>query len=189
LFSIYYVGWEHWDFGRADVRAAVRTEFMKPRWFVIGGALLACMLAVLWFSLLTNEPKAYAQSGTAPAIPVFAPDPCQSPTTIKSFAPIAISGVATTQIVALSGVTQIFVCGFMGAGGGTSPTLQFVYGTGSNCATGTTNLTGAFLPGSGSTSSYTPGMTGFKAAAGNALCLTQTGTAPSYNGVITYVQQ
>lgn len=127
-------------------------------------------------------------AGTQVVSPV-AIDPCQSPAIAKSSASIAIASATTTQIVALSGSTIIYVCGYNFSITGTLPTYQFEYGTGSNCGTGTTVLSGAFLPIVGTLAQYSPTFSAFKSAAGNALCIVTTGTLPSLQGVLTYVQQ
>ena len=126
-----------------------------------------------------------------------ASDPCQDVSAVKSSAAIAISTATTTQLVALSGTTAVYVCNYQAvAGAGTNPSLQFVYGTGSNCGTGTTSLTGAMATGvtvsataPGPIFESSGGNTLFKTAAGNALCLTTAGTTPNFQGWVTYVQQ
>ncbi len=58
-------------------------------------------------------------------------------------APISISTATTTQLVALSGSTKIYVTGWDVIAAGTG-NFKFVYGTGTACATGTTDLTGNY---------------------------------------------
>lgn len=126
-----------------------------------------------------------------------ASDPCQDLSAIKQSAPIAISTATTTQLVALSGTTLIYVCSYQAvAGAGTNPSLQFVYGTGSSCGTGTTSLTGAMATGvtvsataPGPILESSGGNTLFKTIAGNALCVTTGGTTPNFQGWVSYVQQ
>jgi hypothetical protein len=124
-------------------------------------------------------------------------DPCQNPSVAKSSAAIAISSATTTQLVGLSGSTVVYVCGFLAsATAGTNPSLQFEYGTGSSCGTGTTVLTGAMATGV-TVSATAPGpifadprgATAFKTAAGNALCAVTAGTTPNFQGYVTFVQQ
>ncbi len=115
-------------------------------------------------------------------------DPCQSSAVAKTSAVINIT--ASAQLVALSGTTTIYVCGVALTAAGTSPTVQFEYGTGTVCATGLTTLTGTFAPTAGSYLSYGASTgTVFKSAAGNALCAAVGGTTPSIQGVVTYVRQ
>ena len=114
-------------------------------------------------------------------------DPCQSKSVTKSS--VVLNVTTSAQVIAASGSTIIYVCGFTMTVGGTAPTYQFQYGTGSVCATGLTNLTGKFAPTVGSFNSYNPGMTAFPTTASQALCVATGGTTPSVQGVLTYVQQ
>lgn len=114
-------------------------------------------------------------------------DPCQNPWNAKSSVPVAISTATTTQLVALSGTTKVYVCGFTGAVTATN-TLTFEYGTGSACGTGTTALTGAMVLPVGVTAIGNSGGTVMSGIAGNALCVL-SGTTGAVNGVLTYVQQ
>ncbi len=57
--------------------------------------------------------------------------------------PINVSTATTTQLVALSSGRKIYVTSYDVVAGGTG-NITFEYGTGSNCATGTTALTGAY---------------------------------------------
>lgn len=126
-----------------------------------------------------------------------ASDPCQDVSAIKQSAAIAISTATTTQLVALSGTTNIYVCSYQAvAGAGTNPSFQFVYGTGASCGTGTTSLTGAMATGvtvsataPGPIFESSGGNTMLKTAAGNALCVTTGGTTPNFQGWVSYVQQ
>jgi hypothetical protein len=117
-----------------------------------------------------------------------ASDPCQSPAVVKSSVAVNIASATTTQLVALSGTTKVYVCGFSASMMGTTPAITFEYGTGTTCGTGTTALTGAFAPTAGSVLNIGQGGTAFAGIAGNALCALSGGT-PSIQGVLTYVQQ
>lgn len=114
-------------------------------------------------------------------------DPCLDPKQAKSS--VAINATASAQLVALSGSTVIYVCGFNYTSAGTAPTTKFVYGTGAVCVTGQISLTGVYAPSVGSVISKTWDGTAFQSAAGNALCLIIAGTSPSIQGVVTYVQK
>lgn len=116
-------------------------------------------------------------------------DPCGNPGVLKSSVSVAISTATTTQLVALSASKVIYVCGFALTLTGTTPTVQFEYGTGASCGTGTTVLTGAFAPTTGSFIQTQGASTLFATAASNALCAVTAGTGPSDQGVLTYVQQ
>jgi hypothetical protein len=101
--------------------------------------------------------------------------------------PINVSTATTTQLVAISGTATIFVTAFDLVGGGTG-NATLVYGTGSNCATGTTSLTGPYplvaqtviTKGSG----HGPVLV---VPSGNALCIT-TSAAVQLSGSVSYAQ-
>ena len=114
-------------------------------------------------------------------------DPCQTNGVAKSSAVITAPATSTTQIVALSGNTSIYVCGFHGSHNAAGA-LQWEYGTGVACATGTTALTGVETLDTNDPVSYGPGSTIFTVPPGNALCAV-TSVAGAFHGVVTYVQQ
>ena len=114
-------------------------------------------------------------------------DPCQSDGVAKSS--VVLNVTASAEVIAASGTTRIYVCGFNATVGGTAPTYKFHYGTGAVCVTGSTDLTGTYLPLVGSQNTYAPGMTAFATTASQALCITTGGTTPSVQGVLTFVQQ
>jgi len=105
------------------------------------------------------------------------------------------TSAATTQLVALSGSQVIYVCGYslMIQGVATTPaSIKFVYGTGSNCGTGTTDLTGTLtgstVAGSALEVSVGNGLgTIFRTTAGQALCMT-TATVTLKAGTVFYTQ-
>lgn len=130
--------------------------------------------------------------------PAGAIDPCASSAIAKSSAIINVVAAATTQLVAISGSTVIYVCAVdltISQVITTANTLRFVYGTGASCGTGTTNLTGDF--GAGGVTAGPPIVinfagtgTRFKTIAGQALCVTTAiGGSGTFQGVVTYVQQ
>lgn len=86
------------------------------------------------------------------------------------------SASGLTQIVALASGKTIYVCsGSMGVGG-TASSLQLVYGTGTACATGTTNITPSWQLAANSGREFgSPFFNGLKTAASNALCLRNSG--------------
>jgi hypothetical protein len=142
-----------------------------------------------------NNSGAVSITGTVTATGTTAgtADPCLSSAIAKSSIPINLSSAATTQLVALSGTTSIYVCGFVltDTGVTTATTIQLEYGTGSTCGTGTTALTGTFAQ-SLLTSAIVVNVAGgtqIKAPSGNALCAVVAGTTPSIQGYLTYVQQ
>lgn len=102
-------------------------------------------------------------------------------------APISINTAVTTQVVAISGSTQIYICKvLLMAAGATNVTLE--YGTGSLCATGLTTLTGA-MPLAAQAGWVEP--MGFKpnytTPAGQAFCIVNS-AAVQVSGSISYVQ-
>lgn len=107
--------------------------------------------------------------------------------TCPSSAVINVAAAATTELVPLTSSQVIRVCSFVITGDTAATTATFVYGTGSNCASGTTSLTGAMrMVDEGNIS--LSGMNGslFRTIASNALCLTAaTGTV---SGFVTYAK-
>ena len=123
-------------------------------------------------------------------------DPCQAATAVKSSAPINVSAAGTTQIVAPLAGHSVYVCGFnFTLSGTTSPTLQFITGAGATCGTGTITQTGAMLGNNSTTNASATidsgggGYTVFKSTAGQGLCPVAAGTAPSAQGLLTFIQQ
>lgn len=133
----------------------------------------------------------------APPVVPGSTDPCQDLSQQKSSVAINISSATTTQLVAISGSTAVYVCGFQAvAGAGTNPSFLLEYGTGSSCGTGTTALTGAMATGvtvsttaPGPIFETSPGNTILKTPAGNALCAVTGGTTPNFQGWLSFVQQ
>jgi hypothetical protein len=85
---------------------------------------------------------------------------------------VNVTAAATTEIVALTGGQTIRICGFslsMSAAG----TAQIVYGTGTNCATGLTALTGAMPLATGTPLSNAGGSGSslLRGAVSNAICV------------------
>lgn len=125
-------------------------------------------------------------------------DPCQSPSALKSSVSISITTATTTQLVAPSGSTAVYVCGVsmtIAPSATTADTISFITGTGATCGGSTVTKTGTF--GNGDLTSAAgvafvtfadPGTT-FSAAASSGVCAISAGTAISIQGVMTYVQQ
>jgi hypothetical protein len=119
-------------------------------------------------------------------------DPCQNPLIAKSSASIAITSATTTKLVAASTGKKVYVCGVKATIAGTTPTIEFEYGTkvSTECDTGATALTGAFAPTAGSILGIGDGgQVQFQTIASNELCAVTTGTSPSFQGFLVYVQQ
>ena len=107
-------------------------------------------------------------------------------------AAISLAAAATTQIVAVppTATQSIYVMSenFIVGNGASNPnTFQWVAGTGVNCATGQTTLTGSYSfnaqSGIAMGSGFGPVLI---VPAGNALCATTTGTTVAIAGNITY---
>lgn len=117
-------------------------------------------------------------------------DPCANPNVTKSSVAIDITSATTTKMVALSSGKITYVCGFSASMTGTAPTMLFEYGTNvsGECDTGTTALTGAYIPTSGAFVQDRGFGTMFATAASKDLCIVSGGT-PVLKGVLTFVQQ
>ena len=102
-------------------------------------------------------------------------------------ASVNVAAAATTQIVALASSQIIRVCSFVISGDTLATTATFVYGTGSNCATGQVAITGAMrLQDEGNISISSGSGSVMRTAASNALCL--TAATGAVTGFITYAQ-
>lgn len=107
--------------------------------------------------------------------------------TCANSAVVNVAAAATTQLVALSGSTVIRVCSFVISGDTLATTAKFVYGTGANCGSGTTDITGAMrLPDEGSIAISAGNGSVFRGLAANALCL--TAVTGAVTGFVTYAQ-
>lgn len=101
--------------------------------------------------------------------------------------PVNISTSTTTQLVALSGTTQVRVTSYDVMAGGTG-TFQLVSGTGTACATGQQPLTGAYpLTAQAGIAKGSGIGTILKAPAGNAVCAVTVG-AVQYSGSLSFQQ-
>lgn len=162
------------------------------------GAVLAILLSTTSSAQSPSTQLIYGQnSGTLKAVSTdssgrltiaASADPCMDPNVAKSSVSVNIASATTTQIVAISGTTTVYVCGWVFTAAGTNPTYQFEYGTGASCGSGTTVLTGTFLPVVSSVNSVFGAGTIIKGAAANAVCIVSGGT-PSIQGAVTFVQQ
>jgi hypothetical protein len=98
--------------------------------------------------------------------------------------PIAASTAGTAQLVAAVSGEAIYVTDWDAVAGGTG-TFRLEYGTGTNCATGTTALTGTYPT---AAQFGRAGVGHLFIPAGNALCIVTTGAAAS-QGFVAYVQK
>jgi hypothetical protein len=108
-------------------------------------------------------------------------------TQASATAAINVSTATTTQLVALSSGQVIHVTAASVIAGGTG-NITFVYGTGTNCGTGTTSLTGAYPLIANAGLSIGSGLGPVLVVpAGNALCVT-TSAAVQMSGHVAYTQ-
>lgn len=107
--------------------------------------------------------------------------------TCASSAVVNVSAAATTEIVALTASQVIRVCSFVLTGDTAATTATFVYGTGTNCGTGTTSLTGAMrMQDEGSISASAANGSLIRTASANALCL--TAATGAVTGFVSYAK-
>lgn len=99
-----------------------------------------------------------------------------------------------TELVALSGSTVIYVCGFsIATSSTTAVTVRLVKGTGTACATNEASVTPSYIlqaaASTGPTGIVVPpaGHTGLKTAAGDALCI-ETNAAQTVQAIVWYAQ-
>jgi hypothetical protein len=107
-----------------------------------------------------------------------------------NFAGVNVSAAGETQIIALAAGEIIHVCGYQLQASGASTGFQFAQGTGTNCGTGTTGLTGSYSAGTSGgplTFTYGGGLGNVLfTSVGNALCINATGASVLVTGVVTY---
>lgn len=106
--------------------------------------------------------------------------------TCPNTAVVSVTAAATTQIVALAASQQIRICSIavsMTAAG----TVTFTSGTGTNCGSGTTPLSGAMTLATGAPLTISSGNGSvLRTAAGNAFCI--TAATGNVTGFVTYAQ-
>jgi len=105
---------------------------------------------------------------------------------------VNISTATTTSIIAVSGSTTPYICGFsIYVVSGTLPSFQFEYGTGASC-TSPTVLTGTYGGIAGAIGEHivAGGAFGyiFKGAASSGICILSGGTTPNLQGFVSYTQ-
>lgn len=109
------------------------------------------------------------------------------PPAADASAAINVSTATTTQLVALSSGKKIYVAALDVIAAGTG-NITFVYGTGSNCGTGTTSLTGAYNLTAQAGIAKGNGLGAVLVVpASNALCVT-TSAAVQMSGSVAYAQ-
>lgn len=113
-------------------------------------------------------------------------NPCADHARISSVA-INTSSSGNVELVALNGSDLIYVCGYSVVAGAATG-VQFIYGTGTACATGETDITGVWsFAANGGITQANGGVPQFVVPAGNAFCVENSG-ANSIQGHVTYVR-
>lgn len=113
-------------------------------------------------------------------------NPCADHARITTAA-ISTSSSGNVQIVALNGSDLIYVCGYSVVAGAATG-VQLIYGTGTACATGETDLTGVWsFAANGGITQSNGGVPQFVVPAGNAFCVENSG-ANAIAGHVTYVR-
>lgn len=113
--------------------------------------------------------------------------PCADHARIQS-AVIDTSTSGNVEVVALNGSDLIYICGVDIVVGSTATAVQLIYGTGTACGTGETNLTGAWPFGAnGGISKPNAGVPQYIVPAGNAFCVELSAANP-IAGSVTYVR-
>ena len=146
------------------------------------GVLILLVLAVgfAW----AQQPVNISQIGGASPVEAI----CDDPSKVNSAEIELTAGTGNSEIVALSGSTVIYVCGYVLMVGG-ADTTQWINGTGSACATGETDeVTFDFAADGDGISVPNGGHVQFKTDAGDALCVERTSSV-ALSGSVTYVQQ
>ena len=148
------------------------------------------ILSLLLLGLLFFSPSAHAQpfQGCYTAAPNSTPgtNSCLPAIQASQSTPISVASGATTQLIAGTAGQAIYVTSYdFMAGGTVNATL--VYGTGSNCATGQGNLTGAYplIAQAGISKGNGTGVVLY-VPQGNALCIT-TSSSQLVAGSVSYV--
>lgn len=142
-------------------------------------ALLLPTIALVPVNALAQGPVAVcymnAQGGCTPAV--------QTTNSVK----IAISTATTTEIIALVANKNIFVTSWDGVSSAAG-TFKWVYGTGTACGTGTTDLTGTYAFGASTVVTKGNGLGPILIVPrGNALCATSASTI-NIQGSVSYAQ-
>jgi hypothetical protein len=113
-------------------------------------------------------------------------NPCADHARISTAA-ISTSSSGNVEIVALNGSDLIYVCGYSVVAGAATG-VQLIYGTGTACATGETDLTGVWsFAANGGITQGNAGVPQFVVPAGNAFCVENSG-ANAIAGHVTYVR-
>ena len=150
---------------------------MTPRTihrFTVLGSVL-CMVCLAIWSLAQPTQAQPSQSET----------PSRCVTAAPSVVEVEVMTTANNELVALVAGQRIYVCGFVLDNDTAATRMQFIYGTGTACATNETDITGPMTI--ASLTVPNGGATQFVTASGTALCL-ELNDNTQVNGWVTYVQ-
>ncbi|HYE86254.1 MAG TPA: hypothetical protein VEA16_07855 [Vicinamibacterales bacterium] len=138
--------------------------------------VLVCGMLVAAIGAIVESPPAFAQRVQF-----------RDAVTCDSSVVVSMATATTTEMVALTADQRVHVCGFVLSGAGAT-TAKFVRGTGTNCGTGTADVTAPFELGDNTNVSYGNGVgTVFRLPISQALCVTNS-AAVQISGVITYAK-
>lgn len=141
----------------------------ERRWLGLASWLVIIGLLVLWLA-----PRAHAQSTQSL--------PCNAAQIYSA----ATNG--STKLISTKLNTSVYICGYTLWSGGTA-SVKFIYGTGTTCATGATDVTPAFalIAQTGVTDS-SPYFKGLFVPDGNDVCI-NTSAGVAVQAIIYYVQR
>jgi hypothetical protein len=114
-------------------------------------------------------------------------DPCQSGSAIKTATAVTAGAAASTQILPANSSLGYYVCGYQISQAVLAGTVQWEYGSGTNCGTGTVVLTGAMQTIVGQPFTYSGPGSVMKVPFSNALCVVTTGAGATVAGIVTSV--
>lgn len=143
-------------------------------------------LALILWALLCLPTIVLAQSNFKPCYTTGQSN-CVQAVAASNAAIMAISSNTTAQLVALVAGKRIYVTSWdlISSAAGT---FKFVYGTGTNCGTGTTDLTGTYTFGTSTVFTKGNGMGMLLVVpVSNALCYTSASSIAA-QGTVSYVQ-
>lgn len=143
-------------------------------------------LALVLWALLCMPTVSYAQQMNRPCFTSNGAN-CIPGFGASNSVAISVAAATTTEILALVTGKRIYVTSFDFMAAGTN-NVKLVYGTGTNCGTGTTDLTGAYplIAQAGISKGNGLGAILFLPVS-NALCITASGSG-QVSGSISFVQ-
>jgi Flp pilus assembly protein TadG len=150
--------------------------------------------AVLAFALATGAALAQAAPGNGQNVPAAPPslttigsNGASYPVACDTTVALNITTATTTQPIAPVAGKRIYICNLYASIAGTTPTVQFEWGTGATCGTSTVLISGAFALAAGSVFDIgNNNGSEFFSPLGSGFCIITTGTTPSFQGYISY---